>query len=206
MIVDVFGQSLSPGNEQRDFWSSAAAKAPGSRNTIGIRGPRRGRADRSGDRSSGQGESRRPDQGLGPHSPVGEISHSPLAYTVLPCCLLGTSSAAPALCRDTPSDSRPGGSTKRSRAPSIPEEAGSRCGAAPPVRPGPPCPGLSLTAVTGVGKILNTLKIILFLTNPAAPSRKKFPGRIRVLPPPWRQGLRSSLRPEFCRRRPAGNR
>lgn len=39
MIVDVFGQSLSPGNEQRDYWSSAAADAPGSRNTIGIRDP-----------------------------------------------------------------------------------------------------------------------------------------------------------------------
>jgi microcin C transport system substrate-binding protein len=39
MIVDVFGQSLSPGNEQRDFWSSAAAAEPGSRNTIGIKDP-----------------------------------------------------------------------------------------------------------------------------------------------------------------------
>lgn len=32
-----FGQSESPGNEQRDFWSSAAAARPGSRNSIGIR-------------------------------------------------------------------------------------------------------------------------------------------------------------------------
>ena len=39
MIVDVFAQSLSPGNEQRDFWGSAAAKEPGSRNTIGIQDP-----------------------------------------------------------------------------------------------------------------------------------------------------------------------
>lgn len=39
MIVDVFGQSLSPGNEQRDFWSSQAAGEPGSRNTIGIASP-----------------------------------------------------------------------------------------------------------------------------------------------------------------------
>ena len=37
MIVDVFGQSLSPGNEQRDMWGSEAAGRPGSRNTIGIR-------------------------------------------------------------------------------------------------------------------------------------------------------------------------
>ena len=39
MTTDQFGQSESPGNEQRDFWSSAAAKSPGSRNTIGIENP-----------------------------------------------------------------------------------------------------------------------------------------------------------------------
>ena len=36
-IVMSFGQSLSPGNEQRDYWSSAAAGRPGGRNYIGIR-------------------------------------------------------------------------------------------------------------------------------------------------------------------------
>jgi microcin C transport system substrate-binding protein len=35
----VFGQSESPGNEQRDFWASEAADRPGSRNTIGIKNP-----------------------------------------------------------------------------------------------------------------------------------------------------------------------
>ena len=39
MIVDVFPQSSSPGNEQQDFWGSAAADEPGSRNSIGIRNP-----------------------------------------------------------------------------------------------------------------------------------------------------------------------
>ena len=39
MTTDLFGQSESPGNEQRDFWSSQAAKSPGSRNTIGIENP-----------------------------------------------------------------------------------------------------------------------------------------------------------------------
>lgn len=37
MMVESFGQSLSPGNEQRDFWGSKAAATPGSRNTIGVR-------------------------------------------------------------------------------------------------------------------------------------------------------------------------
>ena len=39
MTMDLFSQSLSPGNEQRDFWGSEAAKQPGSRNTIGIADP-----------------------------------------------------------------------------------------------------------------------------------------------------------------------
>jgi microcin C transport system substrate-binding protein len=39
IIVDGFPQSMSPGNEQRDFWGSAAADHEGSRNTIGIKNP-----------------------------------------------------------------------------------------------------------------------------------------------------------------------
>ncbi|MBT3333485.1 MAG: ABC transporter substrate-binding protein, partial [Rhodospirillaceae bacterium] len=34
-----WGQSLSPGNEQRDFWGAEAADRPGSRNYIGIKDP-----------------------------------------------------------------------------------------------------------------------------------------------------------------------
>jgi microcin C transport system substrate-binding protein len=37
MIIDGWGESLSPGNEQREFWGSTAADEPGSRNTIGIK-------------------------------------------------------------------------------------------------------------------------------------------------------------------------
>lgn len=39
MAVTVWGQSLSPGNEQRDFWSCDAAETPGSRNLAGICDP-----------------------------------------------------------------------------------------------------------------------------------------------------------------------
>jgi microcin C transport system substrate-binding protein len=39
MLVTVWRQSLSPGNEQRDFWGSAAAATPGTRNLAGIRDP-----------------------------------------------------------------------------------------------------------------------------------------------------------------------
>ena len=37
MIVATFGQSLSPGNEQRNYWGSDAANTNGSRNVIGIK-------------------------------------------------------------------------------------------------------------------------------------------------------------------------
>jgi microcin C transport system substrate-binding protein len=39
IIIDQWGQSLSPGNEQREFWGSQAADQPGSRNTIGVKNP-----------------------------------------------------------------------------------------------------------------------------------------------------------------------
>ena len=39
IIIDVWAQSLSPGNEQREFWGSQAADLPGSKNTIGIKNP-----------------------------------------------------------------------------------------------------------------------------------------------------------------------
>ena len=39
VAVEVFGQSLSPGNEQRDYWGSKAAEEEGSRNLLGIKSP-----------------------------------------------------------------------------------------------------------------------------------------------------------------------
>ena len=36
IIVGSWGQSLSPGNEQRDFWGSDSATRNGSRNFVGI--------------------------------------------------------------------------------------------------------------------------------------------------------------------------
>jgi len=39
MVVGSFGQSSSPGNEQREFWGSYNADKPGSRNIIGIQSP-----------------------------------------------------------------------------------------------------------------------------------------------------------------------
>jgi microcin C transport system substrate-binding protein len=37
--MELWAQSLSPGNEQRDFWGSQSADSPGSRNLVGIKNP-----------------------------------------------------------------------------------------------------------------------------------------------------------------------
>ncbi len=39
MTVELWGQSLSPGNEQLDFWSTRAAETKGTRNVAGVRDP-----------------------------------------------------------------------------------------------------------------------------------------------------------------------
>jgi len=39
MVLGGWGQSNSPGNEQRDYWSSASADSPAARNFAGIRDP-----------------------------------------------------------------------------------------------------------------------------------------------------------------------
>ena len=39
VVTNSWGESLSPGNEQRGYWGSQAADQPGSRNLIGIKNP-----------------------------------------------------------------------------------------------------------------------------------------------------------------------
>jgi microcin C transport system substrate-binding protein len=39
VITNIWAESISPGNEQRDFWGSRAADLPGSSNVIGIKNP-----------------------------------------------------------------------------------------------------------------------------------------------------------------------
>jgi microcin C transport system substrate-binding protein len=39
MNIQIWGQSLSPGNEQREFWGSQAADQAGSQNVVGIKSP-----------------------------------------------------------------------------------------------------------------------------------------------------------------------
>ena len=39
MIVHVYGQSVSPGNEQRNYWHSSSVNIPGSKNLAGVKDP-----------------------------------------------------------------------------------------------------------------------------------------------------------------------
>ncbi len=39
VVIATWEETLSPGNEQRDFWGSQAADQPGSRNLVGIKNP-----------------------------------------------------------------------------------------------------------------------------------------------------------------------
>jgi microcin C transport system substrate-binding protein len=39
IVINSWGESLSPGNEQRGFWGAQSADIPGSRNVIGIKNP-----------------------------------------------------------------------------------------------------------------------------------------------------------------------
>ncbi|MCL2715565.1 MAG: extracellular solute-binding protein [Alphaproteobacteria bacterium] len=39
IITASWGESMSPGNEQREYWSSATADIPGARNLVGIKNP-----------------------------------------------------------------------------------------------------------------------------------------------------------------------
>jgi microcin C transport system substrate-binding protein len=39
MIVHVYGQSVSPGNEQRNYWHSTSVDIPGSKNLAGVKDP-----------------------------------------------------------------------------------------------------------------------------------------------------------------------
>ena len=39
MVIQVWAESLSPGNEQREFWGSQAADRIGSQNVVGIKNP-----------------------------------------------------------------------------------------------------------------------------------------------------------------------
>jgi microcin C transport system substrate-binding protein len=106
--VVVFGQSLSPGNEQREYWGSEAADQQGSRNLIGIKSPVIDalieELIRSPDRAS-----------LIAHTRARIFTSRRSGWPI------GTSSAGRRSRPNTASASTPGGSTRRPNRPSKPK-------------------------------------------------------------------------------------
>ena len=112
IIIDLWGQSLSPGNEQREFWGSQAADQPGSRNTIGIKNPGGRCADREGHLRQGP---RRPggcDQGARSRAALEFLRRAAIHLSAFRATRAGTASAMPSRCRNTavPACRRCGGS------------------------------------------------------------------------------------------------
>ena len=116
MTVDGFGQSLSPGNEQRDFWTCAEAQKPGSHNLVRHLRPGGRRAGRAGDRRPRPREliarTRALDRVLLWNHYVIPQWHS-RTFRVAYWDKFGRPRAQPAL---RPARSTPGGSSRRGRA------------------------------------------------------------------------------------------
>ncbi len=70
IITNAWGESLSPGNEQRGYWGSQAADQPGSFNLIGIKNPAVDAHDRQSDLRQEPRRSRRRHQGARPGAVV----------------------------------------------------------------------------------------------------------------------------------------
>ena len=115
IIIDVWGESLSPGNEQREYWGSQTADQPGSRNTIGIKNPAIDalieKVIFAKDRDGPGGR----DAGAGSRAAVEFLRRARNSPTAFRAMRAGTASAMPSRCRNTavPACRRCGGMTPR---------------------------------------------------------------------------------------------
>ena len=96
-----WGQSLSPGNEQREFWGSQAADRPGSRNYRRHQESGDRRADRARHLRQGPRRSGRRDQGARPRAAVEPLRRAAVDLSARSAPRAGTASAGPTDCRNT---------------------------------------------------------------------------------------------------------
>ena len=101
MIIDLWGESLSPGNEQREFWGSQAADQPGSQKYHRHQESRRRCADRQGDLRQGSRRSGRRDQGARPRAAVEFLCRAAIHLSASRAMRAGIASAMPSRCRNT---------------------------------------------------------------------------------------------------------
>ena len=96
-----WGQSLSPGNEQRGYWGSQAADQPGSRNLVGIKNPA---VDALIERRDLRQEPRRAGrrhQGARPRAAVESLRRAAMDLRQGSHAPAGIASAGPSRCRNT---------------------------------------------------------------------------------------------------------
>ena len=82
MIVSGWGQSMSPGNEQRSFWGSEAADRKGSQNRSGIKDRVIDELDRNGDRGADPRRACPAHARVGPGAAMEPHRHPELAYAI----------------------------------------------------------------------------------------------------------------------------
>ena len=101
IIIASWRQSLSPGNEQRDFWSSQAADQPGSRNSDRHQESGGRYADRTRDFRQGSRGSGRRHQGARPRAAVEFLRRAAMDLSATSAPRAGIASAVPRPCRNT---------------------------------------------------------------------------------------------------------
>ena len=89
IVTDVWGQSLSPGNEQLEFWGSRAADQPGSRQHRRHQESGDRRTDPEGHLRQGSRHAGRRDQGAGPRAAVESLCGAAVHLRLCPLRPLG---------------------------------------------------------------------------------------------------------------------
>ncbi len=89
IVIDLWGQSLSPGNEQLEFWGSRAADKPGARNTAGDQESGHRRTDPEGHFRQGSRHARRRHEGAGPRAAVEFLRGAAVHLRLCPLRALG---------------------------------------------------------------------------------------------------------------------
>ena len=125
MVVNVWAQSLSPGNEQRNYWGSRAAAEPGSDNVVGHSRPGRRRADRPRDRLAQTARTSSPARDASTACCCGGTTSSRSGTSGRSASPTGTSSGGPRWRRSTRSASTRGGWTP-ARAAALPARGQAR--------------------------------------------------------------------------------
>ena len=103
IVVSSWGESLSPGNEQREYWGSQAADMAGSRNLVGIKNPTIDKLIERVIFARDRDDLRRGDQGARPRAAVESLCRAAVDLSTTSGPRAGTASVGRRSCRNTAS-------------------------------------------------------------------------------------------------------